>query len=354
MLCCDIRVTPAANATISASFHWQSGAMLGISGPSGVGKTTLLQHLAGLARPQRGRIRWRGNSWFDAQSGAWLAPHRRPVSLVFQDQRLFPHLDVAGNLRLAARFSGRGRAAEQDALITLLELRHLLHKPNGQLSGGQRSRVALARGLLAAPELILLDEPFSGLDHATRRRVMHATQDYLREHNIAAVLVSHDPDELASLCDDILPMADGETAPVQAAMDWLNQIEAPAGSAIAAVLPATCTHFSNIDGLACYDADGNEILVAADHAPHRPTARLSIAAQDVSLLLERPVATSIANCLPVSVAAWQPHDQGLLLTLSIGTLSLRCQITQRSFHRLNIENGKSLYAQFKANAVRVL
>lgn len=184
--------------------------VVAICGPSGAGKTTLLELVAGLRRPAAGRIELDGELLADAERGIFLAPAERRLGYVPQDLALFPHLDVERNLRY-----GRGRAREGDRpspeeVIRVLELGPLLGRGIGQLSGGEKQRVALGRALFSGPRLLLLDEPLTGLDPDLRLRVL----DYLRlvrdELAMPMLYVTHDAGDAALLADEVLWIEEGK------------------------------------------------------------------------------------------------------------------------------------------------
>ena len=176
---------------------------MALVGPSGAGKTTVLRAVAGLMRPQSGRISSGSEVWFDAAAGVSLPPDRRPVGLVFQDYALFPHLTVRQNVE----YSRRHKA---DEYLDRFGIRHLERARPRDLSGGERQRVALARALARDPEALLLDEPLSALDAHTKSGVRTELQQLLAGLDIPVLLVTHDFEDAAALADHVGVIVEGE------------------------------------------------------------------------------------------------------------------------------------------------
>jgi molybdate transport system ATP-binding protein len=172
-------------------------------GPSGSGKTTLLRMLAGLHRPDKGAITFRGERWFDHSRSLCLPPQKRRAGFLFQDYALFPHLTVARNIAFAAR-PGKGRE-----YLKAFGLADLATRLPGSISGGQQQRVALARALAAEPALLLLDEPLSALDATTRLRTRHQLRDMLLTAGVPSIIVTHDRMEAVALGDWMAVMVGG-------------------------------------------------------------------------------------------------------------------------------------------------
>jgi len=166
-----------------------------LSGPSGAGKTTLLELIAGLRRPQRGRIELHGRVVCDER--VFVPPRERRVGYVPQDDALFPHLSVRQNVFYGAR-------EQNDDVIDVLEIGPLLDRSVKRLSGGERKRVALARALLTKPEVLLLDEPLAGVDVALRDRVLEYLVRVRDEFPVPAIYVTHQMDEVQAICDEIV------------------------------------------------------------------------------------------------------------------------------------------------------
>lgn len=179
--------------------------VVALSGPSGAGKTTVLHAIAGLVRPSIGRIEVDGTCLFDSAAGIDLPPHARAIGMVFQDARLFPHLDVRGNLRYGRRRAGQARFAFDD-IVALLGIAPLLKRRTANLSGGEAQRVAIGRALLSQPRLLLLDEPLSMLDHARRAELIPYLQRVRDETGLPIVYVSHSLDEVRQLTAAIHPL----------------------------------------------------------------------------------------------------------------------------------------------------
>jgi molybdate transport system ATP-binding protein len=187
--------------------------ILGVFGPSGSGKTTLLHALAGLASPDGGHIRFKGETYFDRQKNLSVPVHRRPIGLVFQEHRLFPHKTVLGNLRYGLPRKDKPQFPLME-IAQLLEIDHLLDRRSRSLSGGQSARVALARAILASPKLLLLDEPFSSLDIRLKKRLIPLLVRVQQELDLPMIFVSHDLDVLSKLTDQCLEMDNGSVVAV--------------------------------------------------------------------------------------------------------------------------------------------
>ncbi len=184
-----------------------SGESLALFGPSGAGKTSLLRMLAGLMRPDSGRIVVAGETWFDSQAGIDLPPQRRRAGLVFQDYALFPNMSVRGNLEYALK-NGTDRA-RVDEILENVGLTGLSGRSPETLSGGQKQRVALARALVSRPGILLLDEPLSALDQSMRTQLQETIASLSERYRLAMVLVSHDHAEILRLARRVVRLESG-------------------------------------------------------------------------------------------------------------------------------------------------
>ena len=194
---------------LQVSFVLASHGITVLWGASGSGKTTLLQCLAGLLRPEAGRIACREAVWFDAERGVCLAPERRRLGYVFQDVRLFPHLSVRSNILFGRRFRGPSGVSFED-VVALLGLGRLLHRTPSDLSGGEKQRVAVGRALLACPELLLMDEPLTGLDRGKREEIMAYVKAIPERFGVPILYVTHSDAERRFLADRVLNLEDGK------------------------------------------------------------------------------------------------------------------------------------------------
>lgn len=182
----------------------------GVYGPSGAGKSTLLALVAGLQRPDAGRIVLDGNTLVDTQKKIFLPPERRHIGLVFQDAQLFPHLSVENNLLYGFhRLQAADRHFMLAEIIDLLEISHLLARRPRLLSGGEKQRVALGRALLFSPRLLLLDEPLSSLDSVRKQQILPFLLRIRDELKMPILYVSHMQEEIAYLTDTVWHVSDG-------------------------------------------------------------------------------------------------------------------------------------------------
>ena len=214
-----------------------AGQVLCLLGPSGCGKSTALRVAAGLERLQTGRIVIDGETVADAASGLSLPPERRSVGLVFQDYALFPHLDVLGNVAFGLeRSAGEATRALAIALLEQVGMAQAASLFPHTLSGGEQQRVALARALARRPKVMLMDEPFSGLDTRLRDRVRDDTLSVLKSTGVATLLVTHDPEEAMRMADIVAIMRAGFVVQVGSPSDLYRR---PQDSFVAAFMGET-------------------------------------------------------------------------------------------------------------------
>jgi molybdate transport system ATP-binding protein len=208
-----VDVTKALEATtVEASFD-SAGGVTALFGPSGAGKTSLINMIAGLLKPDRGRIEVDGETLDDTARRIHVPAHRRRIGYVFQDARLFPHLSVAQNLDYGRRMNGLPFEAGEDARIAqLLDLEALRERRPGKLSGGEKQRVALGRALLSRPRLLLLDEPLGSLDEERKAEILPYLMRLRDRAGVPMVYVSHDPDEVRQLATQVIRLQAGKVA----------------------------------------------------------------------------------------------------------------------------------------------
>jgi len=193
-------------------------------GPSGAGKTTIINMIAGLVAPDRGRIMYRGKLLFDAAGKVNLPPHRRQFGYVFQDGRLFPHLTVRGNLEYGRRMYRLKRdAGELERIVAMLDIGHLSDRRPGKLSGGERQRVAIGRALLMRPQLLLLDEPLASLDAARKAEIMPYLERLRDEAEVPMLYVTHQADDARRLATTVVRIEAGRVAAV-GGLELLNAV----------------------------------------------------------------------------------------------------------------------------------
>jgi molybdate transport system ATP-binding protein len=197
---------------LSVSFA-SDGLVTGLFGNSGTGKTSIINLIAGLLTPDRGRISLDGEVLDDTSTGLHVPPHKRRMGYVFQDARLFPHFSVRQNLDYGRRMNGLDPdAAAEKRTVDLLDIGHLLNRRAAQLSGGERQRVALGRALLAKPKLLLLDEPLGALDDERKAEIMPYFVRLRDEASVPMVLVSHDAHEMRQLATNVAILRGGKVA----------------------------------------------------------------------------------------------------------------------------------------------
>ncbi len=322
-------------------------------GRSGAGKTSVVNAIAGILRPDRGRIHIDGEAVFDGERGIDVPTPRRRVGYVFQEGRLFPHLNVRQNLRYARLFSRSPEPAGQfEHVADLLGLAHLLERRPGNLSGGEKQRVAIGRALLSDPRLLLLDEPLAALDAHRKDEILHYIELLRDEVRVPIVYVSHSVEEVVRLADTVVLMSSGEVAAAGAAEEVMGRpdLRPPSGTFEGgAVVDARVVDQDMQYDLATLAFDGGTLTATSVDALIGEPVRVRIRARDVSIALERPQRISIQNVLEGRIAAVGPERGGIVdVSIGIGATTLRSRITARAAQQLGLVPGLEVYALVKA------
>jgi len=343
--------------TLEAAFMAPAPGITALYGRSGAGKSTLLHLLAGLLRPDEGCIELDGVRLFDSRAGLAVPAHERRLPCVFQDLRLFPHLDVAGNLRYGLRRAGAAPARiAMDRVVELLALGPLLERRCAQLSGGERQRVALGRALLAQPGLLLLDEPLASIDAARRGELLPYFERLRDELAVPMVLVTHQFEDVVRLATHVVLLDGGRVLaqgdlPAVSRRPELAALLGPEG--VGAVIEGEVAAVDAGAGLATIIAGGNRLLVPGDGLAAGRTLRLQLLARDLILATTRPVGLSVRNCLEGSVVALAPDPpHNMMVSLEAGGLALQARVTTAAARELQLHAGQPLWILVKAVTLR--
>ncbi len=326
-----------------------------VFGPSGAGKSTLLRLLAGFATPDSGRIIMGQDTWFDSQARINVPSYQRPVGLMFQDARLFTHLDVAGNLAFAERRSRRRHNnVDQPAVVRALDLAPLLARQVGTLSGGERQRVALGRTLLARPRLLLLDEPLSALDRERKADILPYLEQVPQRFAIPTLYVSHAIDEVVRLADRVLVLAAGRVQAYGPAADIVERLDLQpfTGRFEAGVLveAQVITHDPRLK-LTRVDVQGDTLTMPImERLAAGDSVRLRIRARDVAIATQRPEGLSIRNVLPGTVGdiALETDTAFAEVRVKLRGAHVRARLTRAAVEDLGLSVGMPVYALIKS------
>ncbi len=346
----DLNVgTRLGDFSVDANIKADAG-VTALFGPSGAGKTTLVNMLAGLLRPERGHIIVQGEILFDREQGIDIPPEARGIGYVFQESRLFPHMSVASNLN----YGRRQDAVNFDALVDLLALGPLLKRRPNSLSGGERQRVAIGRALLAAPRLLLMDEPLVNLDAPRRSEILPFIEDLRREFALSIVYVSHNMDEIIRLADQLVVMAEGTVVangPVAEITSRLDLRPLTGRWDAGSVIDTVVAEQDERDFLTRLSFKGGNLWLPRLDLAIGTSLRIQVRARDVSIALIPPADISILNVFAGEVIEVGEDDGPQVdVLLDIGS-PLWARITKRSQRELDIAPGRMVHAMIKAMAV---
>src|SRR4029077_3925694 len=318
---------------LAASFEAGEG-VTALFGRSGAGKSSIVNAIAGILRPDRGRIAISGETVFDSGQSIDVPTPKRRVGYVFQEGRLFPHLSVRQNLSYAGLFSRGMPPSEFERVVELLGLRDLLERRPGNLSGGEKQRVAIGRALLSSPRLLLLDEPLASLDAHRKSEVLQYVELIRDEVKVPIVYVSHAVEEVVRIADTVVLMSAGGVLAVGPAEDVMGRPDLrPAEGTFegGAVIDAKVIEQDMEHDLATLAFDGGTLTVTNVDALIGEPVRVRVRARDVSIALAAPEAISIQNVLHGTVAGITPERSGIVdVSIAVGSVVLRSRVTRRA------------------------
>ena len=344
---------------LDAGFTAPAKGVTALFGPSGCGKTTVLRCIAGLLRIN-GVCEIDGEVWQD-ENGAFLPTHKRPLGYVFQEASLFQHLSVRRNLLFGAPrhdSGGTKGAIVFDEVVELLGITRLLDRSPRNLSGGERQRVAIGRALLSQPKLLLMDEPLSALDRATKNEILPFLER-LRDHlNLPVVYITHDIAEVERLADQMVLMDKGHVI----GSGPLEELQSDPSLPLAAARDAAVSFEGIVQasdeayGLVTLKVRGGVLTAPAPPGPVGERRRIRVIASDVSLTREAPGPSSILNVLPARIVSMKPLDTNeVVVVVALGDdgsgARLLSRMMRKSWGELGLAEGMNVYAQVKAVAL---
>lgn len=323
-----------------------------IFGPSGSGKTTLFEVLLGLHDAAQARIELAGALLEDTESGQRLAVDQRRLGWVPQEACLLPHLSVAGNLRLGLGRAGAEGQRHLERAIRVLEIGPLLDRSVGELSGGERGRVALGRALASGPRALLLDEPLASLDLALRARVLPYLRRVRDELDVPMLYITHDPDEAILLGDVVIVLDAGRvvaTGPPREVL-WSRAV-LPLSESLGVENVVEARGVDGEEGVV--ETRSGLRLVVSGPVASGETLCLGLRAEDLLLAAERPGRVSARNILPARITALEERDGDVLVRLHAGE-PLVAKVTPGAARALSLVEGGDVHVIVKAQAIRRL
>lgn len=341
---------------LDAKFDLPTPGVVTFFGRSGCGKSTLVNIIAGLLDPDSGRVALEGNVLLDTERGIDVPPEERRIGYVFQEARLFPHLNVAANLRYAAKRARVLPYVNLDAVADLLDLGLLMDRRVHQLSGGERQRVAIGRALLSQPRLLLLDEPLAALDAARREEVLPYLESLRDQLAIPMVYVSHNFDEVLRLATYIVLLDCGRAVAQGgvAEMSLNPKLRAIIGAdAVGAIIEGTVLGVDSQSGLTRIQVGTGELRVQAASGAMGAQLRVQLLARDLIVATRPPQFLSVRNSL-AGVVTSVAHDDANwdLIGIEIGGAEIMARITASSTRELSITPGLPVWALVKAATLR--
>jgi molybdate transport system ATP-binding protein len=337
----------------------------GLIGPSGAGKTTMLLALMGIIHPRVGRIRIGANTdLFNSDTGINVPIEHRRLGVVFQDNLLFPHLSVRKNLLFGyALIEPSLRKLQPEDIFSLLDLERLLDRGVAQLSGGERRRVSIGRALLTSPDMLLLDEPLTGLDAKLRDRILAYLLRLKNELSIPMVYVSHSFADISAICDTVALMVveednDSRKHSRVAALGHPHEVVSEAAKVVSVgsienIVEGRIMEVDNKGGFSKVRAENLIMTVTSDNHRQGQNCYVTFRADDIILSVGELPRLSSRNLWRGKVVSFERFGEKTIVTVDVGR-KIRATLTEQSLTELELEQGKEVHVIVKANSMRTV
>lgn len=332
------------------------GRLTAFFGQSGAGKTSLVNVIGGLIRPNRGRVVVDGTTLTDTAAGIFVPTYRRRIGYVFQEGRLFPHLTVRQNLLFGRWFRRpQERKIELETVLDLLGIGHLLQRRPGALSGGEKQRVAIGRALLASPRLLLMDEPLAALDEERKAEILPFIERLRDEADVPIIYVSHSLAEVSRLANSIVVLRNGRVLAAGDPAEVLSRTELMLQDAVeeaVAVIEARISQHDIRFGLTTLQSKAGLLRVPCLDLPIGTIVRVRIRARDVMVANAPPVGLSALNVLTGNVVELRDREPTLVeVTIDCNGVKLSARLTRKSVETLQLVPELPVYAILKSVAL---
>ena len=340
---------------INVDFKVGSGSITSLYGRSGSGKTSIINMISGLQKPNLGFIQIDNDVLLDTDSNIYEPPEKRGLGYIFQDSRLFPHLNIRRNLEYGIRNNPISSSQFSfDSVVDILQIGPLLERKPNNLSGGEKQRVAIGRALLTQPRLLLMDEPLASIDAQLRGEILTFIETLRDELRLTIIYVSHSIDEVIRLADQMVLISNGEqkvAGNVEEIMSRLDLHPLTGRFDAGAVLLTNVESYDKKYDLTRLSFNGGVLNVTGTSLPIGSSVRVHIRARDVSIMLNHPKETSILNIFKgIIVAVGDKTGSQIDIKIDIGS-PLIARVTKKSFDELKLRVGSNVFTMLKAVAV---
>jgi molybdate transport system ATP-binding protein len=330
---------------LDVEFTSETNGITVLAGPSGSGKSSIINMIAGLVEPDAGRIYINGRLLFDSKAGINCAIQQRRCGYVFQDGRLFPHMTVQKNL-LYGRYSDVSKLQET---ADLLGIDHLLQRMPGKLSGGEKQRVAIGRALLMQPEILLMDEPLASLDSERKNELLPYIAKLPEKVNIPIFYVTHSRREILRLSDELIRISHGRVqSSGKPEGEYAGLGSADSEGEYVSVFESQITEYNESYGVLRAEVSGISLFILAQECPTGSKIRAAIKATDVSVSLEKPQGISTRNIFRACIVEMEELSNKTVLIHTDAGVPITARISKASAHRLNLNIGTEVYLLVKA------